>query len=228
MSASGQLALQFPVRDEFVFSTFLLEEVNRHLFEHLESLDLEGQGCLYLWGARASGKTHLLQSLCHKHNDAVYLPLKNLLGYSSEVLQGFEQYPLVCIDDVQLLAGKPEWEEALFSLFNSMRDSNKIFIASADVPLASLDLNLPDLHSRFSWGLTFQVHELSESGKRQVLKSKAQERGIELGPELLNYIMLRSERSMKSLNKVLNILDTLSLIEKRKITIPFVRERMGW
>jgi len=69
---------------------------------------------------------------------------------------------------------------------------------------------------------------LDEQEKLSALKSRAALQGIPLKDDVLNFIYLRSERSMSQLFVVLSQLDKLSLAEKRKITIPFVKAMMHW
>ncbi|HRP86187.1 MAG TPA: DnaA regulatory inactivator Hda, partial [Gammaproteobacteria bacterium] len=61
---------------------------------------------LWVWGPDGSGKSHLLQAACAAHDSAAYLPLRELLTAGPEVLQGWEDRGMVCIDDVDELAGR--------------------------------------------------------------------------------------------------------------------------
>lgn len=99
---------------------------------------------------------------------------------------------------------------------------------TADCPPRQLDLALEDLRSRLSWGGIYQLHPLSEAGKSEVLRMRAEQRGILLGEDIRRYILQRSRRDIHALLSVLDTLDQLSLVEKRRITIPFVREIMQW
>jgi DnaA family protein len=74
----------------------------------------------------------------------------------------------------------------------------------------------------------FEVHELRDEGKAQVLQREAQNRGMPLRPEVVSYLLSRNERNLHDLMTTLDTLDSLSLSEKRRMTIPFIREKMHW
>ena len=90
---------------------------------------------LYCWGSVGSGKTHLLQACC-RHADelartAAYLPLQDSLELPPELLQGWEHYQLVCVDDIDAVAGHAAWEEALFHCFNRIREAGGRLLVSS-------------------------------------------------------------------------------------------------
>jgi DnaA family protein len=49
-------------------------------------------------------------------------------------------------------------------------------------------------------------------------------RSIIIGDKELNYLLTYTERSISSLTNILNKLDELSIQQKRKITIPLIKE----
>ena len=157
----------------------------------------------------------------------MYLPLQELLTLAPELLEGLEQQALIAIDDVQAIAGMPQWEEALFHLYNRVRDCGHRLVVSATVAPAGLTLTLPDLTSRLGWGPVFQLAALSDTDKRAALQMRARRRGLELGNEVPEYLLRRCPRDMDSLFSLLNQLDRASLVAQRRLTIPFVRELLG-
>lgn len=223
-----QMPLAFPFRKDSTFASFYREPANLQLLDTLLQPHSVNEFPLYLWGEPGCGRSHLLQALCLEQEECIYLPTAELVGLSPELLAGMESLRLVCIDDAHLLAGHRRWQEAVFRLFNSLREQGGRLVVTADVPVAELALELEDLRSRLAWGLVFQVHSLSDEGKSEVLKEAAAVRGITLSDELINYILQRAERRMDRLMALLERLDALSLIEKRRITQPFIRNIMGW
>ncbi len=111
-----QLVLPLRLADHAVFASFL-DHGNEALVATLASLSSGdgGQGC-WLWGGAATGKTHLLQAVCDQAGDrSVYLPLEMLAAAGPEVLEGLASRGLVCIDDLNRIAGRDAWELALSS-----------------------------------------------------------------------------------------------------------------
>jgi DnaA family protein len=227
-----QLPLGVGLRDEATLENFLTRD-NNLAVRAVEALANEsGETCLYLWGAPGSGCTHLLQAACQRavqlQRQSFYLPLENLIEYGPEILDDLEAMDLVCIDGLELIAGQRLWEEALFHLFNRLRDAGRSLLLAAHTPPRQLQVALPDLLSRLNWSLVIQLQGLDDAGKLEALSIRAKARGIELTDEVGSYILHRSPREMSRLFELLELLDLASLTAKRKLTIPFVKETLGW
>jgi DnaA-homolog protein len=174
----------------------------------------------------------LLQAAClrfeQRGEQAVYLPLAEVADYGPELLDGLEQSELVCLDDLDAVAGRADWEEALFHLFNRLRDAGKPLLLAAAVSPRELPVALPDLQSRLTLALVFQLHSLSDEDKLRALQLRASRRGLHLTDEVGRFILTRGERSMSALFELLERLDQASLQAQRKLTIPFLKETLGW
>lgn len=184
---------------------------------------------IYLWGVESSGKTHLLHAACaessaNEHSVAL-ISLQEIIQYSPEMLDGLEQLDLVCIDDIELIAQQAIWEEALFDLFNRIREVGTCkLIITANAPPKQLNIKLPDLVSRLSWGQTYQLHPLNDEEKLVALQQRATLRGFELSDEIAQFLVKRVERDPRSLFTLLNKLDRAMILEKRTLTLPFVKQ----
>jgi DnaA family protein len=153
------------------------------------------------------------------------LPLRDLVGYApDELFTGLEMVDLVCLDCLPTIAGRRDWELAIFNLYNLLRDQGKRLLVAAEHSPRELGLSLEDLRSRLQWGLTYQVHSLSDEDKQQALQMRARARGLELGDEVAQYIIQRLPRDTNELFWQLARLDHASLAEQRKLTIPFVKK----
>lgn len=226
-----QLALAIRLNDEATMSDFCWGD-NRLLQEQLQkTLSGHGERFLYLWGSSGSGKSHLLQACCqeltHSHS-AIYLPLSDLKEWGPDILEGINEQTLITIDDIDAVGMDKAWEEALFHLYNRIRDNERtILIISGKQTPANLSLSLPDLRSRLSWGLVIKLAELNDEDKIDTLKMHAKKRGFELPKSVGRFLINRCARNMHDLHTLLNRLDEASLIAQRKITIPFVKDILG-
>ena len=222
-----QLPLGISLRDTATFENYY--PVGNELV--LQALQQGNDKMLYLWGPAGCGKSHLLQALCHaaaaKGQSPVYLPLQELRTLSPALLEGLESQALLAIDDIQAIAGVPQWEEALFHLYNRGRDVGHRLVVSATVAPAGLALTLPDLVSRLGWGPVFHLAALIDKDKRAALQMRARRRGLEMSNDVAEYLLRRCPRDMDSLFNLLNQLDQASLVAQRRLTIPFVRELLG-
>lgn len=233
-----QLSLPIHQADDETLENFYAEQ-NLVLLDSLRQNFAEvQQPFFYLWGGRGSGKTHLLKAVSNhfllQNRTASFIPLERSHYFSPQVLDNAEQLDVICLDDLQAVAGNAEWELAIFSLFNQIREQQGLFgehktllIISANRPLAQLDIALPDLRSRLSWGEVYHLPDLSDEQKRLVLQHNAYQKGIELSDEVANFLLKRLDRDLKTLVRELARLDQASLQAQRKLTVPFVKEILG-
>ncbi len=223
-----QYPFAFALRQEVSFDSFYCMPANAPLLHFLRGFTMSNERLCLLHGVAGSGKTHLLQALCHHIEHAVYLPLRQLLDYGPATLEGLGSFPLLVIDDVQVVAGDAAWELKLFELFNAIHAGTGHLCLAADKPAAQLPLQLADLRSRLQLCVPFEVHALDDAGKAEVLRQNAAQRGLELKDDAAHYILLHSARGMHELLAVLDRLDHQSLAEQRRLTLPFIKACMGW
>lgn len=227
-AAINQLTLGVGLRDEATFANYYASQ-NQHLVEELKkSTRAAGERVIYFYGVGGGeGGTHLLQACCHEANQhqqsSVYIPLANLTDFAPEIFSGLEDLQLICIDDVQHIAGKPVWEEAFFHLYNRIHDAGGRLLVTANVSPKLLNFMLPDVVSRLAWGIVFQLQALTDAEKLQVLMMRAERRGMILSEEVGKFILTHSSRHMSTLFAILDTLDKVSLAAQRKLTVPFVK-----
>jgi DnaA family protein len=221
----SQLALPLRLADHAVFASYLATG-NETLLATLRDLAAGGgsAGC-WLWGAAATGKTHLLQAVCEEAGDeSSYVPLRMFAGTSPEILDGLANRRLICIDDIQLVAGMPEWEYAFFVLYNQILATDGRLVVAANAAPRSVGFKLADLESRLSQLPIFHVQPLGDKETQQALQLRAAQRGLDLPDETAQFLLSRSRRDMASLYAVLDKLDDEALRAQRRLTIPFVKE----
>ncbi len=226
-----QLPLRFSFGEHARLANFVVGR-NAACLQYLRQLPAGGgESISYLWGAAASGKTHLLQALGHDADAAgmavVYLPCAQYRHWQPAILDELEHYPLVCLDDIDRLCGQRPWEEALFHLINRVRErAGHRLLLAARPPLRVLAPQLPDLASRLAWGMVFQVQELDEADKSTALQLRARNRGFSLADDVIQYLLRYYARDMASMCGLLDRIDYASLAEQRRITLPFVRQTL--
>jgi DnaA family protein len=152
-----------------------------------------------------------------------FIPMSKAAEFSPEMLDDIEQMELICLDDIHAISGDRLWEEALFHLFNRIREQGTNLIVTSDCGPSSLKITLPDLISRLSSGISYRLTPLNDASKMELLIDKANERGMELTQETASYILKNFSRNIGALLEFLDQLDQASLAAQRKLTIPFVR-----
>ena len=223
----NQLTLGVGLKDEATFANYFAGKNTLLLRELTKTAHDEGERVIYFSGAGGLGCTHLLQASCHAANQrnlsSVYIPLAELNYFTPDIFEGLESLKLICIDDLHMLAGKSQWEEAFFHAYNRIRDAGANLIVTANTAPKSLGLFLPDVVSRLTWGMVFQLQTLSDQEKLQVLIMRAERRGMTLSEEVGKFILTHCPRHMSTLFAALDALDKISLAAQRKLTIPFVK-----
>jgi DnaA family protein len=224
----GQLPLGVRLRDASVFASFFGGR-NQALVDALQALSPGGAPtCVWLHGPKSSGKTHLLQALCARtaaHGGAVaYVPLQQACSLSPDLISGYGEFALVCVDDVQAVAGRSEWERAVFRLHQELEERGGRLAASGSCAPAALGVRLRDLASRLNGGLVLTLQPLDEDEQMAALRLRAEQRGFELPDDAAQFLLRRLPRDMGSLCAFLDELDEASLIAQRRLTLPFVRE----
>lgn len=228
-----QIPLGIRLQDSSVFESFLPGR-NRPVVNALSSLASGEQAgaptCIWLHGPTGAGKTHLLQAVCalagHEGRGAAYLPLPQVAEFGAELLAGFGELAVVCLDDAQAIAGHSAWERSLFRLHQELYENGGRLLVSGPMPPAALPFKLRDLASRLNGGLVLTLQPLEEPEQIAALQLRAQLRGLELPDETAQYLLRRLPRDMAHLYRFLDQLDQASLIAQRRLTVPFVKEVM--
>jgi DnaA-homolog protein len=224
MTAQLPLSLRWPRRQRF---EHFFAGANAAAVDAAQSLARQaGAPWVYLSGSAGSGKSHLLLAACqaaHESGRTVqYLPLKALREHV-QAIRGVSGSECIALDDLDALAGHREAEHALFDLYNRARAEGTALIFSAEAVPAQLPLGLPDLRSRLGACTQFALKPLDDAERREVLKSWAASRGIELDDTVLDWLFARYARDLGALLDLLDRLDQASLAAQRRVTVPFLR-----
>lgn len=228
-AAQLPLALRFPPDQRF--DTFVAAPDGA--LAQLRAL-AKGQGdavSVYIAGTAATGKSHLLLATCAEAEAAgrrtAYLPLAAAVGRLRDALEAFEHADLVALDGLELTAGQREDEVALFDAHNRARDAGKSLLYAARAMPDRLDLVLPDLRSRLSQCARIALEPLDDDGRADVLRLRAQRRGLQLDDAAIEWLLKRVDRDLVSLTSLLDRLDRESLAAQRRLTVPFLRSVLG-
>jgi len=180
----------------------------------------------FLWGEGGSGKTHLLSAvreILREHGSRVgWIDATRLHPGEYD-----DHWDAVLLDDCHLYTA--EQQAAAFNWFinaqNPAHGPARWVLATADRPPADLQLR-EDLRTRLGWGHVFQLHALGEAERRSVLRRAADERGVFLGDEVMDFMLTRFSRDLSSLMLLLDQLDAYALRTQRAITIPLIKSML--
>lgn len=225
MQQHPQLTLPLDTAPATTFTSFHVDENNLMVRDAVCAF-VNGKlddSQLFLWGDDGVGKSHLLSAACEQMYAAgfrtAYIPGEWV--NSEGALSGVEFCELLCVDDLQRLDHATEVE--LFHCINRCRDRGARILLAADRSPDELGVRLPDLHTRLSWGLVYQVQHLGEDGLRTALRREIELRSLSASKEVVTFMLRRFPRRMATLKRVVDTLDKVSLSEQRHITIPLVK-----
>ena len=185
----------------------------------------------YLWGESGSGKTHLLQA-----THAALLEQGYNVGWlDARTPCNPNQHPefnptwhVVLLDDVDRYNASQQ--HCAFNWFiNALTPAigtPRWVMAAGQWPVADLNLR-EDLRTRLGWGQIFALQPLDDTQTRQALHQAAQQRGLHLCSEVLDFMQSRFNRNLGSLMQLLQTLDDYALQTQRAITIPLIKQMLA-
>jgi DnaA family protein len=200
---------------------------NLQLLQRLKNLDQLKGDFIFIWGSLDVGKSHLAQAVCRHYSEknltAAYIPLDNN-ALVPEVLQGLEFADIVCLDSLQSAAEDPAWQQAIFNLFNNLKNHHRQFIVFSQQSPQNISIQLADLKSRFNSMEVYKLDALTDQQRIGFVISNAQYRGLEISLDVAQFILARASRGVNELISIIDLLDTQSIAQQRKVTIPFVKK----
>ena len=213
----NQIAMEFGAAASYAPEDYLTSPANEAAHRLVAAWPDWPGPLLFLSGPKASGKTHLAH-LWAARSEASWLAPERIKGADSGAL--LPANARLVIDDVEKLAE----EAALFHLLNALKERGGHLLITASRPLTQLKLATPDLRSRLAAGLSASIEAPDDALLRAVMLKHCADRQIKLPPEVLDYLLVRMERSFAAAAELTERLDTASLQQKRRITLPFVEE----
>ncbi len=234
-----------PINPDYGFDDFVIGPNNR--LAHAASVAVsENPGFaynpLFIHGGVGLGKTHLLHAICLKilqaqpdvkvhyvSCDGFMTQFMNAVqsGTMSEFRHTFRDVDLLVIDDIHFLAKRDRTQEEFFHTFNSLYQANKQIVLSSD----AAPEEIPDLEerlvSRFMWGLVAKVEKPGFETRVEILKRKADARGVTLPEPVAIEIAHHLDTNIRELEGAITKLQIVSRVENRKIDLDLARDALG-
>lgn len=192
-----------------------------------------------IYGGVGLGKTHLIQAIgnhARKHrriDTALYVSSER---FTTEFVQSiqhnrvsdfsmfYRQIDLLIVDDVQFFSGKEKTQEEFFHIFNALHQSGKQIILSADRPPREIQGIEERLLSRFQWGLAADVQQPELETRIAILQRKAEDDGIDLSHDLIDFIAHNIKSNIRDLEAALIRLLAEATLHQRELDIPLAKE----
>ena len=220
-----------PGTEEYTFELFVVGSSNK--FAHAAARAVadhpaQNYNPLFIYGESGLGKTHLLYAIAHTiHNNhpdyrIVYIKgdaFTNELiqaireGRNQEFREKFRAADVFLMDDVQFIAGKDSTMEEMFHTFNTLYETKKQIVFTADRPPKEM-LKLEDrLKTRFEWGLIADIQPPDYETRMAIIKNKAIRMGVELPEPVLQYIAENITANVRQIEGTVNKIMALRDLE---------------
>ena len=233
MNNPTQLIFPFQVNQKASFASFFCSPDNIELMSRLADLVASKKADeLIINGAEGSGKSFLMQAICNELSSSgkqfAFIPMNKAINMGVEIFQNLASLNAVCIDDLQLILSREEWETALFNLINECQQSNCSLILAFGGNQSLEDITqLPDLLSRIKRMEFMKLQAVQDEFLNQALDFVSQQLDINLEKAELEFLLKHQTREFSLLVDNLMVLDKQAASLKRKITIPLIKETLN-
>jgi chromosomal replication initiator protein len=188
---------------------------------------------LFIYGGVGLGKTHLMQAIGQyvlakkKNTKVIYLSSELFINEFIDAIQHnnlvkfrkrYRQADLLCIDDIQFLAGKERSQEEFFHTFNTLFDGHKQIVLSCDRPASEIANLEHRLVSRFEWGLTAELQPPAIETRLAILRKKARGMQIKLPDEIFEFLGNRIRSNVRRLEGALMRVASFASLSGKELT----------
>jgi len=239
--ADGALLLN----PDYTFDNFITGPCNRLAHAAARAVaDSPGRSYnpLFVHGAVGLGKTHLIQAVCHelrKQNAEVKCHYISCEMFTNDFIEAVERGALhqfryryrqadaLVIDDVQFLADRERSQEELFHTFNTLTQSKRQIILSADCAPPEIPSLKERLVSRFNSGLVTVLDRPCLETRMAIIRKKAKLRCIELDEDVVQFVASRINTNNREIDGALTMLDAVSQTDSKPITLKLAEQALG-
>lgn len=194
---------------------------------------------LFIHGPTGLGKTHLMHAIAHSlyasnpRARIAYISSETFVNDFISSLQSgsvapfrrkYRELDLLLIDDIQFLAGKESTQDEFFHTFNELLNNHKQVVLTSDRPASEIAKLQERLVSRFQWGMVASIQAPSLETRIAILRKKAQARGMELQPEIAEFIASRIARNVRNLEGAVTRIVGLSGMQRKPLDLPQVEK----
>lgn len=194
---------------------------------------------LFLYGGVGLGKTHLMHAIAwhikrqSPSRSVVYMSAEKFMYLfikavrykdTMQFKESFRSIDVLMVDDIQFICGKESTQEEFFHTFNTLVDSGRQVIISADKSPSDLDGLENRLKSRLGWGLVADIHPTTYELRLGILQSKVASLGTKVPSKVLEFLATKIVSNVRELEGALNRVVANSVLVGREISLESARD----
>jgi len=226
MSNPRQLALQIQINERASLNNFFVSKNNNKTFQILKDLLNSNKGAqIFIDDLGSNGKSYLLQAICNdfskSNNSSIYIPMEEAINLDPSILEGVSELNLICIDDVDLINNRREWEIALFNLINECYEKECFLLLSGSINKLEA---IPDLVKKKKKMETLRLEAINDDELLEATQAISKNLNIEISDKNMNYLINNSKRDIKTIFRTLSQLERESLERKKSIGLNLIKE----
>ena len=223
MNVPSQLVLEFEHRPALGGEDFLVAPCNSEAVGWLDRWPEWPGPALVVYGPGGCGKSHLGQ---------VFLQATGGIKITADMLTADTPPTLMAeasaclIENADLLVQGPnrdQHEQALFHLYNWVREEGRHLLMTATTPPARWQINLDDLGSRLRAAMVVEIGQPDDALMTAVLVKQFADRQLAIDGDVVTFVQARMERSFAFIRALVEATDKLAMAEHRRITVPLMR-----
>ncbi len=222
-----QLALQIQINESASLNNFFVSKNNYKTIQILKNIliDSDNGTQIFIDDQGSNGKSYLLQAICNdfsnSNNSSIYIPIQEAINLDPSILEGVSELNLICIDDVDLINKRREWEIALFNLINECYEKDCLLLLSGSINKLEA---IPDLVSRIKKMEILRLEAINDDELLEASQAISKNLNIEISDKNLNYLINNSRRDIKTIFRTLSRLEKESLERKKSIGLNLIKE----
>ncbi|RUP07630.1 DnaA/Hda family protein [Hyphomicrobium sp.] len=205
-----QLVFELPHRAAMGLEDFLVSESNASAVALVDRWPDWPIGAAVLAGPKGSGKSHLANIWLKRAGATPF----EASAITREAVPAMASEGALLIEDVQKISD----EAALFHLLNLVREQRLQILLTTDTVPGDLAIALPDLRSRLKALPLAIIDPPDDALLRAVLVKLFADRQLSVEPQLVDYVLVRMERSMLAAERFVAEADRRALVLQRRVT----------
>jgi chromosomal replication initiation ATPase DnaA len=224
VSSNSQIPFDLGHRTAMGRDDFLIAPNNQDAVAWIDLWPDWSAPVLVIYGPVASGKSHLAAVWSEKTNAACVRP-DTLNDESIRHIASAAKH--IILEDADKLIGNVEAEKGLFHLYNLFKEEKRSVLLTLVEPPVRRSFALPDLASRLRAAPAVAIREPDDILLGSILVKMFNDRQLRVGQDVVNYIVSHMERSFEEARRIVEATDNKTLVEKRSISVPLIKEILG-